>query len=90
MRLANRGPFVLILLILPLRDTDGPIYGTDLQRIYDGLGTDLKRRCNGGERNLYRCVCLVTDTMLPLPLVEFLILLCVGGTYRYHMKRKVT
>ena len=24
--------------------------------------------------DLYRCVCLVTDTMLPLPLVEFLIL----------------
>ena len=23
--------------------------------------------------DLYRCVCLVTDTMLPLPLVEFLI-----------------
>ena len=22
--------------------------------------------------DLYRCVCLVTDTMLPLPLVEFL------------------
>ena len=49
MRLANRGPFVLIPLILPLRDTDGPIYGTDLQRIYNGLGTDLKRRCNGGK-----------------------------------------
>ncbi len=47
MRLANRGPFVLILLILPLRDTDGPIYGTDLQRTCNGPETDLNAEVNG-------------------------------------------
>ena len=50
-----------------------PIYAP----FWNGLGTDLERTYNGPETevngNLYRCVCLVTDTMLPLPLVEFLI-----------------
>ena len=54
MRLANRGPFVLIPLILPLRDTDGPIYGTDLQRIYNGFTTDLQRIYNGLATDLKR------------------------------------
>ena len=60
-------------MYLPSKSYVSPIYlpsmlrsGTDLERTYNGPKTEV----NG---NLYRCVCLVTDTMLPLPLVEFLI-----------------
>ena len=74
MRLANRGPFVLIPLILPLRDTDGPIYGTDLQRIYNGLGTDLKRRCNGGKTEPVSVCVFGNRYYVTIALVEFLIL----------------
>ena len=42
------------------------------ERTYNGFTTEVERTYNGGGMKLYRCVCLVTVTMLPLPLVEFL------------------